>query len=103
MQQAAFKSEIQQLSNQQDLASKNLLLSPFLDQEGVFRVGGRLKNSMLTYIAKYQLVLPGNHKINCAVLSQEVSTLRNPRWQQCGRNSGCFQQGVSRARSYVIA
>ncbi|XP_018405110.1 PREDICTED: uncharacterized protein LOC108781594 [Cyphomyrmex costatus] len=63
MQQSAFKAEIQQLSNQQNLAAKSLLLglNPFLDQEGVLYVGGRLKNSMLTYTVKHQLLLPSNH------------------------------------------
>ncbi|XP_018368747.1 PREDICTED: uncharacterized protein LOC108764844 [Trachymyrmex cornetzi] len=70
VQQAVFKSEIQQLSNQQNLASKSQLLglSPFLDQEGVLRVGGRLKNSMLTYTAKHQVLLPTNHVLTRLII-----------------------------------
>uniref|UniRef100_A0A0A9XSD4 Integrase catalytic domain-containing protein n=2 Tax=Lygus hesperus TaxID=30085 RepID=A0A0A9XSD4_LYGHE len=35
-------------------------LDPFLDPHGVVRVGGRLKNSHLSYQQKYPILLPGN-------------------------------------------
>ncbi|XP_062537873.1 uncharacterized protein LOC134206199 [Armigeres subalbatus] len=38
-------------------------LQPFLDKEGLLRVGGRLQNSKLPFDAKHQLLLPQNHRV----------------------------------------
>ena len=37
-------------------------LKPFED-EGILRVGGRLKHSELQYDAKYPMILPGKHQV----------------------------------------
>ena len=39
-------------------------LKPFLDKEGMLRVGGRLENAPLAYESKHQLLLPHNHHIS---------------------------------------
>ena len=41
--------------------SRLLGLDPFIDEEGMLRVGGRLKNSSLQYHLKHPLILPNNH------------------------------------------
>jgi len=38
-------------------------LRPFLDGEGMLRVGGRLQNSTLEYQSKHQLLLPSKHHV----------------------------------------
>ena len=38
-------------------------LRPFLDDEGMLRVGGRLQYSTLEYQSKHQLLLPSKHQV----------------------------------------
>ncbi|GFW40538.1 integrase catalytic domain-containing protein [Trichonephila clavipes] len=38
-------------------------LNPFLDKDGVLRVGGRLCNSALNFECKFPVILPCNHKL----------------------------------------
>ena len=38
-------------------------LRPYLDSEGMLRVGGTLENSTLTYQSKHQLLLPSKHPV----------------------------------------
>ncbi|XP_055633678.1 uncharacterized protein LOC129774015 [Toxorhynchites rutilus septentrionalis] len=38
-------------------------LSPFMDDKGLLRVGGRLQNSSLRYNSKHQLLLPHGHPV----------------------------------------
>ena len=38
-------------------------LRPYLDREGMLRVGGRLENSTLAYQSKHQLLLPSKHPV----------------------------------------
>lgn len=48
--------------------SQILSLAPFLDDEGVLRVGGRLKHSDLTIIEKNPILLPGSHWVATLVV-----------------------------------
>lgn len=43
-------------------------LSPFLDDKGVIRVGGRLKNSQLLYHCKFPILLPSSHQLTILIL-----------------------------------
>ena len=43
--------------------SSLLTLSPFLDENGILRVGGRLKASALPISEKHPILLPGKHHI----------------------------------------
>ncbi|GFT91480.1 integrase catalytic domain-containing protein [Trichonephila clavipes] len=63
VQQSEFKSEIKclQLKHQIPKNSKILSLNPFLDKDGLLRVGGRLKFSNLSDFQKHQLILPKTH------------------------------------------
>ncbi|GFQ90350.1 uncharacterized protein TNCT_481091 [Trichonephila clavata] len=47
------------------VASKSILsaLCPFIDKDGLIRVGGRLRNSTLQYSAKHPIILPNQHEI----------------------------------------
>ncbi|GBO16138.1 hypothetical protein AVEN_244694-1 [Araneus ventricosus] len=60
-----FSAEIRNLQCQKGVLPNSKLknLNPFLDSDGVLRVGGRLGNSDLPYIAKYPAILPNKHKL----------------------------------------
>lgn len=49
--------------------SKILNLSPFLDEKGVIRVGGRLENSQLSYSSKHPILLPSKGKFTEIIVS----------------------------------
>lgn len=60
-----FSGEIETLQLNSQLNTKNKLLglSPFLDSNGLLRVGGRLKNSYLRFESKHPLLLNGKHHL----------------------------------------
>ncbi|XP_033254138.1 uncharacterized protein LOC117193495 [Drosophila miranda] len=55
-----FQVEYRQLSTGQALSQKSKLIhyTPFVDDQGILRVGGRIGNSMTTYDAKHPILLP---------------------------------------------
>ncbi|XP_050079493.1 uncharacterized protein LOC126567309 [Anopheles maculipalpis] len=63
-QQDAFAHEIKHLTKGEALWKQSSIrkLSPFIDETGVIRVGGRLKLSQLPYQSKHPVVLPKQHK-----------------------------------------
>ncbi|XP_054709241.1 uncharacterized protein LOC129218946 [Uloborus diversus] len=66
IQSAYFSDEINCIKNDKSLPCKSLLLSlcPFIDKDGLIRVGGRLQNSQLPFSAKHPIILPAQHKIS---------------------------------------
>ena len=46
-------------------------LHPFIDQEGLLRVGGRLQQSTLSYQAIHQMILPASQHFTKLVVSAE--------------------------------
>lgn len=48
--------------------SKLLTLSPYLDGDGLIRVGGRLKQSTLPNSHKHPIVLPSNHRFTTLII-----------------------------------
>ncbi|GAB0095822.1 uncharacterized protein DMENIID0001_112520 [Sergentomyia squamirostris] len=70
VQQETFDSAITALNNETSLPRKLQKLSPFLDQQGMIRVGGRLTNSEMDYSKKYPILLPTNHKFTKFVTQQ---------------------------------
>ena len=63
MQAQSYQEEILNLKNKTSipLKSKLLQLDPFLDEEGILRVGGRLGFWNLTYGQKHPIILPKDH------------------------------------------
>ncbi|XP_058987954.1 uncharacterized protein LOC131806984 [Musca domestica] len=49
--------------------SSLLRLNPFLDEQGILRVGGRLRYSNLHYEARHQIILPKNSPLAKAIVS----------------------------------
>ena len=83
-------------------------LHPFLDDKGIFRVGGRLENALIKFEAKHPIVLPYRHHVTDLIISQHhqktghlgqeyvLSGLRQLYWIIKGRSavrrviSSCF-------------
>ncbi|XP_046843232.1 uncharacterized protein LOC124437283 [Xenia sp. Carnegie-2017] len=45
-------------------------LSPFTDEEGTVRVGGRIDNSLVSYETKHPALLPYNHRISKLIVEE---------------------------------
>ncbi|XP_037932535.1 uncharacterized protein LOC119667317 [Teleopsis dalmanni] len=65
IQGSEFAKEISDLKQCKAINSSSQLniLAPFIDEQGVLRVGGRLEASTLPYDAKHPMVIPYNHSI----------------------------------------
>jgi len=63
VQQISYAQEMKNLMENQEVAATSSLkiLHPFIDKEGLLRVGGQLQQSMLPYQARHQMILPPNH------------------------------------------
>ncbi|XP_076678236.1 uncharacterized protein LOC143374185 [Andrena cerasifolii] len=63
LQRLVFTKEIHDLSNSEitKCGTRFTALGPFLDEDGLLRVGGRLKHALLPYSVKHPLLLPQNH------------------------------------------
>jgi len=83
IQQISYTQEMKDLMEQQEVASTSSLktLHPFIDQEGLLRVGGRLQQSPLLYQAIHQMILPSNHHVTKLVVSAEHIRLHHARQQ----------------------
>ncbi|GFT83481.1 integrase catalytic domain-containing protein [Trichonephila clavipes] len=59
-----FKAEIDALKKGKGVSktSKLRALDPFLDENSLLRVGGRLSNADLPFEAKHQIIIPSKHK-----------------------------------------
>lgn len=73
IQHESFSNEIRHLKKGND-SSKHLCqiknLCPFLDNNGLLRVGGRLKNANLAYNSKHQLLLSHKHFVTKLIIKQ---------------------------------
>ena len=71
-QEDAFSEEIKILSKNQDKPRDNpqlQSLDPFLDEEGVLRVGGRLRYTSLEYRHKHPVIVPKGHHLSRLIIS----------------------------------
>ena len=73
VQQISYPQEIKKLGDEQEVAASSTLktLHPFLDKEGLLRVGGRLQQSILPYQPRHQMILPANHHFTKLIVSAE--------------------------------
>ncbi|XP_043283141.1 uncharacterized protein [Venturia canescens] len=67
---AEFKQELQDLNDNHNIANSSKLktLNPFVDEEGILRVGGRLKNAQLPYTQRHPALLPRSHRITSLII-----------------------------------
>ena len=73
MQQQAFYREYEALVKNEivNISSNILSLPPFLDEIGLMRVGGRLKNSNLAFNACHPIFLPRKHMLTQRIIERE--------------------------------
>ncbi|XP_071651716.1 uncharacterized protein [Temnothorax longispinosus] len=72
VQLSAFESELRSLREKRPLDRKSriLSLSPFLDVDGVLRVGGRLRHADLTFAQKHPILLPANNHVSELIIRE---------------------------------
>ncbi|XP_062703697.1 uncharacterized protein LOC134286142 [Aedes albopictus] len=120
VQAEAFPEDLKRLKKGFTVSSKSSLrlLSPFLDAEGLIRVGGRLRLSDTPYDVKHQVVLPGFHPFTRLLLKyyhrklvhggimMTLSVVRDEFWPLNGRKAvrsairNCYE--CSRANPHPI-
>ncbi|XP_011050569.1 PREDICTED: uncharacterized protein LOC105143779 [Acromyrmex echinatior] len=68
-----FSSEVKALSSCRAVPTNSsiLKLNPFLDDSGILRIGGRLRESSLPYASKHPMLLPGNHPFSRLIVIHE--------------------------------
>ncbi|XP_071652687.1 uncharacterized protein [Temnothorax longispinosus] len=73
VERSSFPDEYRALTKGDSVSasSKILSLSPFIDETGLIRVGGRLKNSELKFDACYPILLPRDHELTKRTIRQE--------------------------------
>ncbi|GFW73633.1 integrase_H2C2 domain-containing protein [Trichonephila clavipes] len=70
VQEQVFLAEIKSLQSKGVVLPNSKLrnLNPFIDSDGLLRVGGRLSNSDLPYVNKHPAILPGNHNLTVQII-----------------------------------
>ena len=65
-QRESYPEEIQCLQNNKPLSNSSYIraLRPFLDDNGLIRVGGRLERAQVPYEEKHPILLPGRHHMS---------------------------------------
>jgi hypothetical protein len=96
VQREFYGREIDQLKEKQTLPrnSSVLSLSPFLDEKGILRVGGRLQRSELSLGEKHPILIPGHHHIATLITRHYHESV-----QHQGRH---FTEGAVRAAGFWI-
>ncbi|GFW80640.1 integrase catalytic domain-containing protein [Trichonephila clavipes] len=71
VQEQVFLAEIKRLQSKGVVSPNSKLknLNPFIDSDGLLRVGGRLRNSDLPYVNKHPAILPGNHNLTVQIIA----------------------------------
>ena len=72
-QSQCFESELKSLSSKNKVPSNSILLSlhPFIDSQGVLRVGGRERESKLAYSMMHPIILDGKHPLMKLIIRTE--------------------------------
>ena len=67
-----FGEEINTLQRKQPLPRRSLIngLAPFLDDDGLLRIGGRLRHADLHFDAKHPVLLPRHHLLTHALIRE---------------------------------
>lgn len=117
-QRESFLPEYKALKQGEEVpkGSKLTALSPFLDKEGIIRVGGRLSRANIPETQKYPMILPDRHHVTKVIMRKEhlrlhhcgpeqlLHSIRQRYWALCGRRearkvtSNCIQCYRSRPK-----
>lgn len=69
------------------------MLSPFIDDEGIIRVGGRMDKAIVSYETKHPALLPHDHKIS-RLITQEA--------HQCGHPEVATTAAKTRTKYWIL-
>eukprot|EP00794_Sanderia_malayensis_P002619 gene2619-3032_t len=74
-----FEKELQDLSSRKSLSKKSSIcsLNPFIDENGLIRVGGRLRRSSLEYENRHQIVLPKQSHLTVLIIREAHEKVRH--------------------------
>ncbi|XP_036138622.1 uncharacterized protein LOC105838215 [Monomorium pharaonis] len=98
LQLSSFADEIKKLKNERTpYQGKLASLSPFVDNDDVLRVGGRLQSSNLSTLQKHPMLLPSRNRVSDRIIREvhenyhtgiqgTLYTLRQKFWLLDGRN-----------------
>ncbi|XP_043481754.1 uncharacterized protein LOC122510878 [Leptopilina heterotoma] len=77
IQYESFQSELRDIGNQKALTMKSPIknLNPFIDSEGILRLGGRLRNAPIRYDEKHPIILPKNKISHLIALHAHVRSM----------------------------
>ena len=89
-----YSKELRELSEQQEVAKTSNFKSlyPFIDQEGILLVGGRLQRAEIPFQTMHQVILPYTHHFTRLLVSSEhkrlhhagsqflIASIRNTYW-----------------------
>ncbi|XP_011863524.1 PREDICTED: uncharacterized protein LOC105559655, partial [Vollenhovia emeryi] len=70
LQTSHFSDELKKLKDKHPYRGKLSNLSPFIDQDGVLRVGGRLQSSNLTFSQKHPMLLPSRTYVTDQIIRE---------------------------------
>lgn len=70
--QVIFEKDIKMLRTEGKVATNSQVRSfnPYLDEENILRVGGRLSHSNLPLAQKFPIILPSNHKVTYLIIKE---------------------------------
>ncbi|XP_076660445.1 uncharacterized protein LOC143363797 [Halictus rubicundus] len=69
VQQQAYKSELREIKASSRISNLSSL-TPILDDDGILRVGGRLKNAALPFREKHPILLPKSHLVTRLIIHE---------------------------------
>ena len=74
-----FSSEIRGLQSKAPISrqSRILTLTPFLDNSGVLRAGGRVSKAPVSYSTRHPIILPQKHDVTRLIITHFHETLRH--------------------------
>ncbi|XP_066922166.1 uncharacterized protein [Clytia hemisphaerica] len=96
VQLSEFDEEIDDLTKKQEVEKESKLyqFKPFLDKNGILRIGGRLENASVSFEARHQIVIPKGHVASLIAekyhkenghsgVNQPLSEVRQKYWILC--------------------
>ena len=98
VQEGTFSEEILSFQRSGQVHKRSIILSlnpfPFVDEEGLLRVGGRLKQSSLPYDEKHPIIIPKNSHIAVSIIRHYHALVKHQ-----GRH---FTEGAIRSTGFWI-
>lgn len=94
VQSECFSDDVKNLKKNETVSSKLLQLNPFIDENNIMRVGGRMARSDLCFDAKHQILLPHGHPVTRLIIADAHL--------KCVHGGAKLTESVLRQRFWVI-